>query len=87
MCRARQELEQYARLNDYIASLSPVSDFVPYRIEADQISFKLRLRSNLLALEQLIGLGGVLKKAVAPIPEHGLGEAINDRITRAAKTA
>lgn len=25
--------------------------------------------------------------AVAPIPDHGLGEAINDRLTRAAKTA
>ena len=25
--------------------------------------------------------------AVAPIPSHGLGEAINDRLTRAAKTA
>ncbi|MEP2742649.1 Sua5 family C-terminal domain-containing protein, partial [Bauldia litoralis] len=34
------------------------------------------------ALRELDGTAATI--AVAPIPDHGLGEAINDRLTRAA---
>lgn len=60
-------LEDYARLNDYIASLSLVNSFWPYRVESGQLSFWIKLRGDPLALERLIRLGGVLQKVAAPI--------------------
>ena len=61
-------VEDYARLYAYLASLSPVNSFRPHRIESSQMSFWLQLRGNPLALERLIGLGGVLNKVATPIP-------------------
>lgn len=40
--------------------------------------------ANLFRLLHEIDATGVLKIAVAPVPHHGLGEAINDRLLRAA---
>ncbi len=61
-------LEDYARLYAYLASLSPVSSFRPYRIESSQMSYWLQLRGDPLALERLIELGGVLNKVATPTP-------------------
>ena len=55
----------------------------------------LNLSSSADLHEAAANLFGMLREldqqfdriAVAPIPQHGLGEAINDRLTRAAKTA
>ena len=40
--------------------------------------------ANLFALLREIDVRGLRRVAVAPIPAHGLGEAINDRLRRAA---
>ena len=40
--------------------------------------------ANLFALLRAADRLGPAAIAVAPIPEHGLGEAINDRLRRAA---
>ncbi len=40
--------------------------------------------ANLFAALRALDVGGVATIAVMPIPEHGLGEAINDRLRRAA---
>jgi L-threonylcarbamoyladenylate synthase len=40
--------------------------------------------ANLFRLLHEIDAAGVQRLAVAPIPHHGLGEAINDRLMRAA---
>jgi L-threonylcarbamoyladenylate synthase len=39
---------------------------------------------NLFAALRALDAGGAHAIAVMPIPEHGLGEAINDRLQRAA---
>ncbi|MBI2720231.1 MAG: threonylcarbamoyl-AMP synthase [Rhizobiales bacterium] len=52
-------------------SLSPAGDLV-------------EAAANLFRLLHDIDATGVAAIAVAPIPHHGLGEAINDRLTRAA---
>jgi hypothetical protein len=59
-------LEDYARLNDYIANLSLVNSFWPNRIEPGHLSFWIKLRGDPLALERLIRLGGVLQKVATP---------------------
>lgn len=40
--------------------------------------------ANLFAMLRRLDAGGASAIAVAPVPEHGLGEAINDRLQRAA---
>lgn len=40
--------------------------------------------ANLFAMLRELDASGVARIAVSPIPEHGLGEAINDRLRRAA---
>ncbi|HEX4861619.1 MAG TPA: L-threonylcarbamoyladenylate synthase [Rhizomicrobium sp.] len=40
--------------------------------------------SNLFAMLRRLDAQGATRIAVAPIPEHGIGEAINDRLRRAA---
>lgn len=40
--------------------------------------------ANLFAMLRALDSGGARQIAVMPIPEHGLGEAINDRLRRAA---
>jgi L-threonylcarbamoyladenylate synthase len=40
--------------------------------------------SNLFAMLRKLDASGAARIAVAPIPEHGIGEAINDRLRRAA---
>lgn len=40
--------------------------------------------ANLFTMLRSLDAGGVAAIAVAPVPEHGLGEAINDRLQRAA---
>jgi L-threonylcarbamoyladenylate synthase len=40
--------------------------------------------ANLFAALRALDASGAPVIAVAPIPEHGLGEAINDRLRRAA---
>ena len=40
--------------------------------------------ANLFAMLRSLDASGVAAIAVAPVPEHGLGEAINDRLQRAA---
>lgn len=40
--------------------------------------------ANLFSMLRSLDGGGVAAIAVAPVPEHGLGEAINDRLQRAA---
>jgi L-threonylcarbamoyladenylate synthase len=40
--------------------------------------------ANLFAMLRKLDASGAVRIAVAPIPEHGLGEAINDRLLRAA---
>ncbi len=40
--------------------------------------------ANLFAMLRRLDASGAARIAVAPIPEHGLGEAINDRLRRAA---
>ena len=51
-------------------------------VSADLSEAAANLFGMLRALDQRFD-----RIAVAPIPNHGLGEAINDRLTRAAKTA
>ena len=41
--------------------------------------------ANLFAMLRSLDNGAYAGIAVAPIPEHGLGQAINDRLKRAAK--
>jgi L-threonylcarbamoyladenylate synthase len=43
--------------------------------------------ANLFAALRALDAAGAPAIAVVPIPEHGLGEAINDRLRRAARTA
>lgn len=43
--------------------------------------------ANLFALLRVLDASGAQRIAVMPIPEHGLGEAINDRLRRAAAPA
>jgi L-threonylcarbamoyladenylate synthase len=43
--------------------------------------------ANLFALLRALDASGARRIAVMPIPEHGLGEAINDRLRRAAAPA
>lgn len=40
--------------------------------------------ANLFAMLRELDASGARRIAVMPIPEHGLGEAINDRLRRAA---
>ena len=40
--------------------------------------------ANLFAMLRKLDASGAVRIAVAPIPQHGLGEAINDRLLRAA---
>ena len=40
--------------------------------------------ANLFAMLRTLDASGAAGIAVAPVPEHGLGEAINDRLQRAA---
>jgi L-threonylcarbamoyladenylate synthase len=40
--------------------------------------------ANLFSMIQSLDSSGAATIAVAPIPDHGLGEAINDRLRRAA---
>jgi L-threonylcarbamoyladenylate synthase len=40
--------------------------------------------ANLFAMLRELDATGAERIAVMPIPEHGLGEAINDRLRRAA---
>ncbi len=68
--------------------------FGPYRVEgADRARAMLNLSEtgdlreasrNLFAFLQQLDLAGAATIAVEPIPGHGLGEAINDRLSRAA---
>jgi L-threonylcarbamoyladenylate synthase len=53
------------------ANLSPAGDLV-------------EAAANLFAMLRVLDTGGAKRIAAMPIPEHGLGEAINDRLRRAA---
>lgn len=50
--------------------------------EGDLAEAAANLFAHLRALDSMLGGRGVI--AVAPVPEHGLGRAINDRLRRAA---
>lgn len=54
----------------------------PLSERADLAEAASRLYAGLHALDRTAGLAGI---AVMPIPAHGLGAAINDRLTRAAR--
>jgi len=55
---------------------------VPLSASGDLAEAAARLYAGLHELDQQPGLDGI---AVMPIPGHGLGQAINDRLTRAAR--
>lgn len=57
----------------------PTIDLSP---AGDTVEAAARLYDALRQLDAALGGGGVI--AVAPMPSHGLGEAINDRLRRAA---
>jgi L-threonylcarbamoyladenylate synthase len=40
--------------------------------------------ANLFSMLHTVDAAGIAKIAIAPIPDTGLGEAINDRLRRAA---
>lgn len=54
----------------------------PLSARGDLAEAAARLYAGLHALDQVPGIEGI---AVMPIPSHGLGAAINDRLTRAAR--
>jgi L-threonylcarbamoyladenylate synthase len=54
-----------------IANISPSGDLV-------------EAAANLFAMLRALDASGMKRIAAMPIPEHGLGEAINDRLRRAA---
>lgn len=54
----------------------------PLSARGDLAEAAARLYAGLHALDQVPGIEGI---AVMPIPSHGLGTAINDRLTRAAR--
>lgn len=63
----------------------PLSGFAtvyPLSEHGDLAEAAARLYAGLHALDQMPGLDGI---AVMPIPQQGLGVAINDRLTRAAR--
>lgn len=63
----------------------PLSGFarvVPLSASGDLAEAAANLYAGLHELDQETGLDGI---AVMPIPGHGLGQAINDRLTRAAR--
>ena len=63
----------------------PLSGFAtvyPLSESGDLVEAAARLYAGLHALDQMPGLEGI---AVMPIPQQGLGAAINDRLARAAR--
>ncbi len=56
-------LDDYARLDAYLGGLGQIGAYHPYRIEADRISYWLRLKGDARDLERLIGLGDTLERA------------------------
>jgi L-threonylcarbamoyladenylate synthase len=65
------QLSAHAPAGRIVCDLSPAGDM----IEA---------AANLFAALRDIDVRGLTKIAVAPIPDEGIGEAINDRLQRAA---
>lgn len=63
-------------------SLSGFATVYPLSESGDLAEAAARLYAGLHALDQIPGLEGI---AVMPIPQQGLGVAINDRLTRAAR--
>jgi L-threonylcarbamoyladenylate synthase len=53
-------------------------------VGADVVEAAANLFSHLRALDALCAKGGLRGIAAAPVPDTGLGEAINDRLRRAA---
>lgn len=60
----------------------PLHDHGPYNLS--RTGDLLEAAANLFDLLHRIDATGVMRIAVAPIPSHGLGAAINDRLLRAA---
>jgi len=71
-------------LRDHEAYLGfgPLHDHGPYNLSPT--GDLVEAAANLFRLLHEIDATGVARIAVAPIPNHGLGEAINDRLMRAA---
>ncbi len=82
---APPENSQPARREGLLSFGKPVPGYAtvyPLSERGDPAEAAARLYAGLHALDQVAGLDGI---AVMPIPQHGLGLAINDRLTRAAR--
>jgi L-threonylcarbamoyladenylate synthase len=74
--QGREGLLSFGRPLPGFATVYPLSE------SGDLAEAAARLYAGLHALDQMSGLDGI---AVMPIPQQGLGVAINDRLTRAAR--
>ena len=52
--------------------------------KGDLVEAAANLFAHLHAADRMVSTFGLSRVAVAPVPDHGLGEAINDRLRRAA---
>jgi L-threonylcarbamoyladenylate synthase len=74
--QGREGLLSFGRPLSGFATVYPLSE------SGDLAEAAARLYAGLHALDEMAGLDGI---AVMPIPQQGLGVAINDRLTRAAR--
>lgn len=76
MPQGREGLLSFGKPLPGFATVFPLSE------NGDLAEAAARLYAGLHALDQTAGIDGI---AVMPIPQHGLGAAINDRLTRASR--
>lgn len=62
------KLEDYAKVQNYLASLSPVEQVQVAMVAGDEVQFSLRLNTSEQGLMRLIRLGRVLEPASGDIP-------------------
>lgn len=62
-----RDLDDYARVSDYLASLSPVERVDVRRVSGDEVEFNLALSADESSLRKLIALGRTLQPGADPL--------------------
>jgi hypothetical protein len=82
-----RNLEDYARVSQYLGSLTAIVSMAPRRLDGDTAVFGARLRGSLDNVDRAIRLGGMLRpdeSPAPPVPDAGSGPDVDSEIRRVA---